>query len=294
MNYIKVLDFNWMKFIDNKFAGQSIPEIILKVILIIVASFVIVKVTNLFTMKLSKFLRKSSISTDERIELRTKTITKIIHNFIMVFVFIIATILILGEIGINIAPILAGAGVVGLAISFGAQSLFKDIITGFFILLEDQYGIGDIVKIDSFSGVVENMNLRTTILRDLSGNVHIVPNGEIKQVTVMTKCWSRALVDIQVFYKQDIQKILGIISAEANMLAQEWAEIIIEPPEILGVDSIDQNGVTIRAIIKTKPAQQWTVERELRKRVIERFNENGIDLPFFRSLEFPLDIRPQA
>jgi small conductance mechanosensitive channel len=216
-------------------------------------------------------------------KLRSKTICGIVNSCIIVFVSIIAIMLILGELGINIAPILAGAGVLGLAVSFGAQNLVKDVITGFFILFEDQYGIGDVIQIDSHTGIVESMNLRTTILRDMSGNVHIIPNGEIKQVVVMTKLWSRAVVDIQVFYKQDINKILDLITQEANALYAEWNDKITEQPEILGINSIDPNGVTIRVLLKTKPAEQWSVEREIRRRVIERFNQLGIYLPYFQS-----------
>lgn len=266
-------------------------EVILKIISIVVLSVIIIKLATVFTNKLRKFIEKTSLSNDERVKLRTNTITGIINSFIVVFTGIIAVMLIMGELGINIAPILAGAGVLGLAISFGAQNLVKDIITGFFVLLEDQYGVGDVIEVNSNSGVVEKMNLRTTILRDLSGNVHIIPNGEIKQVTVMTKDWSRAVVDIKVFYKQDIKNILTILTEEANKLAFEWQDKIIDNPEVLGIDSIDSNGITIRIIIKTRPAQQWMVERELRRRIIERFNESGIDLPFFHSLDYPLDVR---
>ena len=222
MSYLnKILDINSIQAIFAKFASQDTLDAALRVALIILSSMVIIKLAIIFAEKIRTIVESTSLINDDRLKLRTQTISRIINSSIVVFVSIIAFMLILGELGVNLAPILAGVGVLGLAISFGAQNLVKDIITGFFILLEDQYGIGDIIKIDSHAGIVENMNLRTTILRDLEGNVHIIPNGEIKKVTVMTKLWSRALIDIKVFYKQDIQNIFSIIAQEARKLAAE-------------------------------------------------------------------------
>lgn len=285
-NFAELLNINAINSLIMKLSDVLTVKAFTKIALIIIFSIIFVRVIVFFTNKIRKLIVKSSLVNDERVALRAKTITGIINSLIIAFISTISVILILGELGINVAPIIAGAGVLGLAISFGAQNLVKDVITGFFILLEDQYGVGDIIKIDSHAGTVESMNLRTTILRDIEGNVHIIPNGEIKQVIVMTKHWSRALIDIQVFYKQDLQKIFSIINEEANKLFTDRSDIIIESPEILGIDSIDSNGVTIRIIMKTKPAEQWTVSREFRKRVIERFNEAGIDLPFFHSLGY--------
>jgi len=285
-NFAELLNINAINSLIMKLSDVLTVKAFTKIALIIIFSIIFVRVIVFFTNKIRKLIVKSSLVNDERVALRAKTITGIINSLIIAFISTISVILILGELGINVAPIIAGAGVLGLAISFGAQNLVKDVITGFFILLEDQYGVGDIIKIDSHAGTVESMNMRTTILRDIEGNVHIIPNGEIKQVIVMTKHWSRALIDIQVFYKQDLQKIFSIINEEANKLFTDRSDIIIESPEILGIDSIDSNGVTIRIIMKTKPAEQWTVSREFRKRVIERFNEAGIDLPFFHSLGY--------
>ena len=276
-------NLNNLNLLTRKLSAHGMAEASIKIIIIIAVSLIIVNIASFFVHKLRKILEKTSLVNDERMKLRSATICGIINNCIIVFVSIISIMLILEELGINIAPILAGAGVLGLAVSFGAQNLVKDVITGFFILFEDQYGMGDVIQVDSHVGIVENMNLRTTILRDMAGNVHIIPNGEIKQVVVMTKLWARAVVDIQVFYKQDINKILDIITHEANALFAEWNDKIIEQPEVLGINSIDPNGVTIRVLIKTKPAQQWSVEREIRRRVIERFNQLGIDLPYFQS-----------
>ena len=282
----KLLNFHTLYHLISRITPPEIIETGIKMAIIMAVSIIVIRIAGFFTDKFRKFLEKTSITTDQRSILRTKTVARIIKGLIGTFVTIIAVILVLGELGINIAPILAGAGVIGLAFSFGAQNLVKDVIAGFFILLEDQYGIGDIIKIETHTGTVEHMNLRITILRDLAGNVHIIPNGTIKDVTVMTKIWSRAIVDIKVSYRQDIQNILNVVTEEAAKLAYEWSEKIIEKPETLGIDAIDAAGITIRVIIKTKPAEQWRVERELRKRVIERFNLLEIELPFFQSLGY--------
>lgn len=281
-----LINFKMFDELLEKIISADSLESLIKILAILLAAVIIVKISLILTGRLRKFLEGTALAEDERIKLRTETISKIINNCIIIFVSIISLMLILGQVGINIAPILAGAGVLGLAISFGAQSLIKDIITGFFILLEDQYGIGDVIQVDKYAGTVEHMSLRTTTLRDLAGSVHIIPNGEIKQVTVMTKCWSRALVDIKVFYKQDIQNIFAIINEESNKLAFEWQDRILEQPNLLGIDSIDPNGITIRVLIKTKAGCQWQVERELRRRIIERFNNSGIELPFFQSSNY--------
>ena len=290
MNINTLVSLDSLELLAKNIINPKVLGVMVKIGLIILISLIIIKIAVIFTEKIRKLIEKTSFTDDERLKLRTQTIMGIINSVIIVFVSLISTMLILGEIGVNIAPILAGAGVLGLAVSFGAQNLVKDVITGFFILLEDQYGIGDIIRVETHAGIVENMNLRTTILRDIEGNVHIIPNGEIKQVVVMTKLWSRAVIDIKVFYKQDLNKIFSIISEEAAKLAAQWPDRIIEDPEILGIDSIDPNGVTIRLIIKTKPAEQWAVSREFKRRIVERFNETGIDLPFFQSLGY---VQPQ-
>lgn len=251
-----------------------------KIILIIVVAYLTAKICQYLTAKFIKFIEKRSFESHERLSLRTRTLSTIFNGLIILSAIAFSLILILGVLGINIGALIAGASFAGLALSFGAQSLVKDVITGFFILLEDQFGIGDIVKIGNFSGTVEDMNLRTTILRDLSGSVHIIPNGEIKEVTVMTKSWARALVDITVHYNQDVHKILDVISRQTEALYKEMPDLILESPQVLGIDSIDINGVKIRVSIKTKPAEQWNIERALRQKIIEAFNKEGIEMPF--------------
>jgi small conductance mechanosensitive channel len=182
----------------------------------------------------------------------------------------------------DIGPLIAGAGVAGLAIGFGAQSLVKDVITGFFILLEDQIRVGDVVEAGGVSGLVESMNLRTTVLRDLQGRVHVIPNGEIKVVTNMTKEWSRAVVDVSVSYREDLEEVLRVVRGVCDELAADpdVAPVVLDRPEVLGVDSLGDSSVAIRVMIKTRPLEQWRVAREFRRRVKNTFAARGIEIPY--------------
>ena len=191
-------------------------------------------------------------------------------------------LMILKEIGIDIGPLLAGAGVVGLAVGFGGQSLVKDVIGGFFILLENHMNVGDVVEIAGKSGLVESINLRVTTLRDLEGKVHVVPNGEITTLTNMTKEWSRALVEIGVAYKEDVDMVIGILGEVAAEMREdaEYGPMMLEPLEVLGLDSFGDSSVNIKVMMKTLPIKQWAVAREFRRRVKKTFDERGIEIPF--------------
>ncbi|MBI4474211.1 MAG: mechanosensitive ion channel family protein [Acidobacteria bacterium] len=182
------------------------------------------------------------------------------------------------ELGFNIAPILASAGIVGLAVGFGAQSLVKDVISGFFILLEDQYGVGDVIKTGDLSGVVERMTLRATVLRNLEGQVHVIPNGNIHTVTVMTKEWARAVLDVTVPHKEELSRVFDVLQKVGSRLAQEWPDRVLDQPTILGVEKLDESGVTVRSIVKTPPFKQADVMREWRRRVKDEFDSAGVEL----------------
>jgi small conductance mechanosensitive channel len=257
------------------------PEIMVAINIIasIMVSVVFIKLVFWFSGHLPFLFEKSKIKqNDKRFKLRVNTIINIIRGMSVITVVISLPITILSLLGVNIASLITGMGFLGLAISFGTQNLVKDVINGFFILFEDQYGVGDIIKIDSNQGYVEDMNLRTTILRDTNGNVHIIPNGEIKQVTIMTKNWSNAVVDTEVSCKQDIDRVINVIQVEAYKLAEEMKDIIIEPPNIKGVQNINGNSATIRTIFKTIPSSQWAVSREFNKRIILAFNKENIEV----------------
>jgi small conductance mechanosensitive channel len=188
----------------------------------------------------------------------------------------------LKKINIDIAPILAGAGIIGLAVGFGAQELVRDFISGFFILLENQIRTGDVAIINGTGGLVEKIELRTITLRDLSGVVHIFQNGKINSVSNMTKDWSAMVFDIGVAYKEDLNKVMKLMKQVANgmMDDKDFKDNIIEPMEIFGLDSFGDSALVVKGRIKTKPIQQWTIGREYRKRLKEIFDEHNIEIPF--------------
>jgi moderate conductance mechanosensitive channel len=215
-------------------------------------------------------------------EQRARTLASLLGNVAAVTVFIVATLTILDILLQNIGPILASFGLIGLAFSFGAQSLVKDVISGTFMLIEGQFGVGDVVKVSDVSGMVEKITLRTTVLRDVEGAVHIVPNGEITRVTNMTKAWSRAVLHIGVAYREDVDHVMDVLRDE---LAEfhgdpEWGALLLEEPVVPGVESFGDSAVVIRIMAKTLPLKQWDVARELRRRIKKRFDRDGIEIPY--------------
>jgi small conductance mechanosensitive channel len=214
-------------------------------------------------------------------EKRGRTITQLLRSVGRVVIVTLA-ILLTFNVFINIAPILAGAGILGLAISFGAQSLVRDIISGFFILLENQFAVGDVIEAVGKSGVVERMTLRVVVLRDIEGTMHVIPNGEMKVVSNKTRGWARAVVDISVPYTEDVDRILNVVRDEAAQFSTDptWGLQLDGPVEVLGVESMTDNSVVIRTLLKTQPGSQWNVAREFRRRLINRFSREAIESPF--------------
>jgi len=188
----------------------------------------------------------------------------------------------LGEIGLDLGPLLAGAGIVGLAIGFGAQSLVADFIAGVFVIIEDQYGVGDWVDVGSASGTVERVSLRTTVLRDAHGTVWVVPNGEIRRVGNSSQLWARTVLDLEVAYDTDIDKAATIIKDVADQLWEEQLEVatILEEPVVSGVQSFGADSIAIRLSVKTEPGEQWSTGRILRARIKKAFDTYGIEIPF--------------
>jgi small conductance mechanosensitive channel len=215
---------------------------------------------------------------------RADAIESVLKNLASVIVWVIATLLILGEFEINLAPLIAGAGIAGIAIGFGAQSIVADFLAGTFMLLEDQYGIGDVIEIDGVTGDVENISLRTTKLRDVGGTVWHIPNSEIKRVGNHSQLWSQAVIDVRVGLDADLRAAMRIMDDVADKL---WHEChpdtglsdIIEDPKVLGVQEIGESSLTLRMLVKTDPAAQYRVQRELRLRLVEAFTEAGINIP---------------
>lgn len=213
---------------------------------------------------------------------RADTLTHVLRDVARVFILAVGTMMILSEIGIDLKPLLAAAGLGGLAIGFGAQSLVKDVISGFFILLEDSISVGDIVEVAGVNGVVEEVKLRTITLRDVSGNVHIVPNGIVDRVKNMTKGYSYSVLDVGVAYREDVDRVMAVLIQIAEELRTDalYAPEILEPLEMLGVDRFDESAVIIRCRLKTQPSQQWRIGREMNRRIKKTFDAKGIEIPF--------------
>jgi small conductance mechanosensitive channel len=215
-------------------------------------------------------------------EQRTRTLVSLLRSVGRVIIFVIFLFMLLSAIGLDLGPLLAGAGVVGLAVSFGAQSLVKDVISGLFILIENQFGVGDVVRIEGVSGAVERMTLRVVVLRDVHGVVHIVPNGEIKKVSNLTRTWSRVVLDVGVAYKEDVDRVIAVMRDVGREMWEDpdWRPLLVDPVEVPGIESFDESQVTIRLMAKTLPLKQWDVARELRRRLKRRFDREEIEIPF--------------
>lgn len=218
----------------------------------------------------------------EEIARRAQTLSRVFAQTITALIIFIIIFMILSEVGIDIAPLLAGAGVVGLAIGFGAQSVIKDILNGIFILMEDQYDVGDVVKVAGIAGLVEDINLRRTILRDLDGIVHSIPNGEITTSSNYTEEYSRVNLNIRVAYEEDIDHCIQVINKVGEELMKDdvFGPMILTPPRVLRVDEFAESGLEVKILGDTKPLKQWDVMGELRKRIKKAFDKEGIEIPW--------------
>lgn len=218
----------------------------------------------------------------ERTQQRTVTLGRVLRSVASVAIWTIAVILVLSELRLSLGPLLAGAGVAGLAIGFGAQQVVRDFLAGFFLIIEDQYGVGDIVNLGEAEGTVEEVTLRTTRLRDVNGALWVVPNGEIRRVANKSRLWARCVLDIEVAYDADIDRAAEIMQTIATELWHEHEatdRTILDEPEVWGVQALGDYGVSIRLALKTEPAEQYNVARELRRRLKKSFDAEGIAMP---------------
>jgi len=220
---------------------------------------------------------------------RVETLVRLLRQAVTIVVWVVAVLIVLKELGIDIAPILASAGIVGLAVGFGAQNLVRDVISGFFIIMENQVRVGDVAIVNGTGGLVEKVNFRTIVLRDLSGIVHVFPNGTINTLANVTREWSAFILDIGVAYKEDTDKVVELMKkVGAELRADEYfGPLMVEDVEIFGVDKFGDSAVMIKGRIKTKPIRQWEVGREYLRRIKKAFDEAGIEIPFpHRSIYF--------
>jgi small conductance mechanosensitive channel len=254
----------------------------LPLLLTIVICYALVRITGLLVTRFEHELnRGTSLDALERAK-RARTLGSVINKVVTTTLASVTLLMVLTAFGVNIAPVLTGAGILGLAVGFGAQTLVRDVISGFFLILEDQVRVGDAAAINGVAGTVEALNLRTIVLRDGEGTVHVFPNGAIQTLANRSKDFSYYVIDLGVSYRDDPDRIAAIlVRIGAEMQADPaFAPWILEPVEILGVDAFRDWSVVLKLRIKTVPLKQWDVGREFRKRLRRRFNEAGIEVPF--------------
>ena len=291
----------------NRFVAQVVDDLVSVVVILLVAWIVAALARRYFARVVARMVapdrtvasrqlsrisaRASSLvsepiglgeAPDPRRAARLASISAVVGSTATVIVWSVALVMVMGEVGFNLGPMIAGLGIAGVALGFGAQSLVKDCIAGLFMLLEDQYGIGDVVDLDEATGVVERISLRTTVLRSLDGTVWHVPNGEVQRVGNKSQLWSVAVIDVEVAYDSDLAAVREVIVARAIEVCtrEEWVESILDEPNLLGVEALGADGITIRMTVKTVPGAQWALQRALREAITAALDGAGIEIPF--------------
>jgi small-conductance mechanosensitive channel len=246
-------------------------------LLVIITCVLILWGVRLLAKTVRRAMGKEHVLSPEA-ERRAKTLGAVLENTARILVGTFFVLMTLQHFGVNISPLVAGAGIAGVALGFGAQSLVKDVIAGFFLLLENQYAVGDIISVDAnHSGTVERMTLRITQIRDSEGRIHYLPNGSISQVVVMSKDFARALVDVEVGSDQDPERVMEVLRELGLALRKELPELVLEATEIKGVEAFTASGYIVRTLTKTVPGKQWEVAREFRKRILAGLRDAGVD-----------------
>lgn len=265
--------------------SMAILETSLRLLLIVIVVYIAIRALRFGLQKLETLLLSMGKDEDKnRVDAvkRVKTLTGLLGTICLTLLWVVAIVMSLDQIGLDITPILASAGIVGLAVGFGAQNLVRDIISGFFMILENQVRVGDVAIVNGTGGLVEAITFRTITLRDQSGTVHIFPNGTITTLSNMTKEFSFYVMDLGVAYKEDTDRVAAVIKEVGKELQEdpEFGPNILEPIEVLGVDQFGDSAVVVKARLKTLPIKQWMVGREYRRRLKKAFDKNGIEIPF--------------
>ena len=259
---------------DNMIVGSYLLTVV-KVVVIIAIARISIFILNRIIMNFFKLYPKFKM--DEK---KSTTLAGILKSIVKYIVYIITIISILNVLNIPTAPLLATAGLGGLAVGFGAQSLVKDVFSGFFILFEDQYGVGDFVTIGDMTGTIEDIGLRITKIREYNGDLHIIPNGEVKTVTNHSRGDSLAIIDIGIAYEADVERAMDVLRELAEGYYTNNQESIVQKPEVLGIIKFNESEVVIRTVVRTKPLMHWKTERELRKYILEAFKDQSIEIPY--------------
>jgi small-conductance mechanosensitive channel len=264
-------------------ASTTVAFVLLRLTIILVLGWIAIHFVRIGLRHLEAVVMKATAdASPEAARKRATTLSAILRTIALAFIWAVILVETLDQVGVDIRPVLAGAGIIGLAVGFGAQNLIRDLISGFFIILEDQIRLGDVAIINGTGGLVEAITFRTITLRDFSQVVHIFPNGAINTLSNMTKGWSAFVLDMGVAYKEDTDRVAEVMKRVGEELRQDplFGEKILEPLELIGVDNFADSGVIIRVRIKTKPIEQWNVGREYRRRLKKAFDAERIEIPF--------------
>jgi small conductance mechanosensitive channel len=253
-----------------------------RIVLIVTLAWLLQRVVSAVVSRLEYEASHASSAQGQEQAKRIRTLGNLVEYVVGFGVTGVATLMVMHELNINIAPVLAGAGIVGLAVGFGAQSIVKDFFSGFFLILEDQVRVGDVAVVNGVGGSVELITLRTITLRDIEGTVHVFPNGSITTLANRTKDYSFAVLDVGVAYSEDVDRVTAVLREVGGELKADpaFAPVMLEPLEVLGVDRLADSAVVIKVRAKTVPQKQWEVARELRRRIKNRFDAEGIEIPF--------------
>lgn len=255
----------------------------LKVVVILAVALVLVLVARRVVPKLIKTrIPKIREEAPDQLAVRSKTLSQVIVQVVVAVIWVIAIVMILSVLGVNIAPLIAGIGVAGLALGFAAQNIVRDYLHGFFIIMEDWYRVGEVAVIQGTGGLVENITLRRTVLRDLNGTLHIFPNSRVEQASNMTRDWSRINLDITVAYKENLDNVIKVINEVGKGMKDDptWGPDLLTAPAVTRVNNLGDHGVEIKILADTKPIMQWGLMGELRKRLKDRFDEEDIEIPW--------------
>lgn len=270
----------------GKWTEQVVPWLLthgIRVVLVVVFAFILDRILQRVIVRAVRAsVRPDENTSAEAEQKREDTLIRIFSGALNILIVIIAIMMVLQEVGIEVGPLIAGAGIVGLAVGFGGQYLIRDIITGLFLMLENQYRIGDVVTIEGFSGSVQDISLRKTTLRDLNGTVHHIPHGSITKVSNQSKDFARVNMDIGVGYKTDIRHLEEVINRIGTELAGDpaFSESIISPPQFVRINEFADSAIVVKILGDTKPLKQWEVAGEFRRRLKEAFEREGIEIPY--------------
>jgi small-conductance mechanosensitive channel len=254
----------------------------LRILIVLTLAYLLLQTTGILVARFEKYLGASESATAPEEAKRARTLGDLVGNVFRAAVVAIAGITILGDLGVNTGPVLAGAGIIGLAVGFGGQTLVKDIISGFFLILEDQVRVGDVAEINGQAGLVEAITLRTVVLRDARGAMHVFPCGGVNTLANLTKDYAYAVLDVQVHQRHDTDQVVKVLEDVGKTLEGDaiFGSSVLAPLEVAGIENIGDTGVTIRVRMKTPPQRQWDVARELRRRIKKAFENQDIEIPY--------------